>query len=1245
MKRRITALIIALCMVLMMMPMHAHATETEHIHSWHSSWSVDEESHWHICVSGSGCTEKGEYAAHNWDEYYQISCYTCFYSKPHTHTGGTATCTSRATCKLCGLLYGDTDPNSHKKSFYTSIDADAHKITCDCGTLVIEREEHAFVDWSDVPYCFMCGYEDQTPAHTHNWEWAYDRFGHWEKCFGCGESSTAAEDHLFDGNSDATCNKCGYTRFFTITTESMANATAGEAYSQSFSYSGNASGEVVWNATGLPNGLTINSSTGVVSGTPAMGGSYKVTISMEATGGGSASKDFNLTVAYGLAITTESMANATVGEAYSQSFSYSGNASGVVFWNATGLPNGLTINGGTGVVSGTPTMGGTYKVTISMGATGGGSASKDFNLTVGYGLAITTESMANATAGEAYSQSFSYSGSASGVVFWNAEGLPKGLSINSGTGVVSGTPTETGTYKVTIIMGATGGGSVSKEFNLTVTLPEGHEHSYSAATCTEPATCSCGMKIGDVDMNNHVGGTEIRGAMPADEFTEGYTGNTYCKGCKSLLSRGTTIPSTHKHSYSYDYGRDVHWKVCSSCQTITGREEHDWYIYNKDVARHYWRCDCGNQGWSNEHFDDNDTGLCDDCGHEMPHKHSWGEWTPSGDDIGKHIRICSTDSRHTETDICQDGIGEGEFCDVCGRDLHMHRYAWKYDTAVHWEECRCGDKKETVEHSFHTDSSHEFNYDETEHWYECVCGAKEAAAKHTWSLSGEHSFKCSDCDMEWSEGHLFERYLPSEYNPDKYHVKYCLGCDTMSPDVEPGKHIFELQFDQDGHWEECTDCRYAKEIITAHSLNEIVPSEGRDHYHDVYCAECDYIEKQDCTFNTYVGNEAGHWLICDLCAKAHPDGVVGDHVDEDINETCDICGESMKHTEHIYEWISTSGMYHKGTCACGSAIYGAHTDDDNDGKCDTCKTDVMGATQGKFGQISYIEYSPANENTNSGDISAEDYNMTDCDADQIFSGASRNGDAVYFIEDTMLGDAIFNAGTGYNYSPLYSQNIHIDGANGVVTLTARGASSYDENTKYLSVHILGDGTMQYAAAVRDGDSVKSKIHITETSPFIILAINEQPDMVITRSAFIQVLWTMEGSPETEYQAQFADIEQDAAYAMSVNWAAENGLLTIFDGETFEPDTALTREQLAAILHGYAIYRNADVSVGEDTNILSFEDAFEISEAAIPAVQWMCGAGLMQDEDGYILPHVELLCSEAWEMVSALSAMLPQNDVM
>ena len=65
---------------------------------------------------------------------------------------------------------------------------------------------------------------------------------------------------------------------------------------------------------------------------------------------------------------------------------------------------------------------------------------------------------------------------------------------------------------------------------------------------------------------------------------------------------------------------------------------------------------------------------------------------------------------------------------------------------------------------------------------------------------------------------------------------------------------------------------------------------------------------------------------------------------------------------------------------------------------------------------------------------------------------------------------------------------------------------------------------------------------------------------------------------------------------------------------------MTREQLVTILYRYAQYKKLDVSVGEDTNILSYDDAFDVSEWAIPAMQWACGSGIVNgiDKDGKLV---------------------------
>lgn len=120
-----------------------------------------------------------------------------------------------------------------------------------------------------------------------------------------------------------------------------------------------------------------------------------------------------------------------------------------------------------------------------------------------------------------------------------------------------------------------------------------------------------------------------------------------------------------------------------------------------------------------------------------------------------------------------------------------------------------------------------------------------------------------------------------------------------------------------------------------------------------------------------------------------------------------------------------------------------------------------------------------------------------------------------------------------------------------------------------------------------------------------------PDGSTTRAQLVTILWRLEGSPETTGAARFSDVAGGAWYTEAVRWAAGCGVVKGYDNGCFGPNDAVTREQMAAILYRYAQHKGYDVSAGKDTNILSFDDAFAVSEYAIPAMQWACGSGMVR----------------------------------
>lgn len=128
-----------------------------------------------------------------------------------------------------------------------------------------------------------------------------------------------------------------------------------------------------------------------------------------------------------------------------------------------------------------------------------------------------------------------------------------------------------------------------------------------------------------------------------------------------------------------------------------------------------------------------------------------------------------------------------------------------------------------------------------------------------------------------------------------------------------------------------------------------------------------------------------------------------------------------------------------------------------------------------------------------------------------------------------------------------------------------------------------------------------------------------PHATTSRGMIVTILWRLEGQPAAG-ACPFADVKAGSYYEQAIAWAAENGIVNGISATVFKPDSTITREQFATILYRYAKdYKGYDVSVGEDTNILSYADAFSISDYAFSALQWACGTGLMNGSGDALMP--------------------------
>ena len=120
----------------------------------------------------------------------------------------------------------------------------------------------------------------------------------------------------------------------------------------------------------------------------------------------------------------------------------------------------------------------------------------------------------------------------------------------------------------------------------------------------------------------------------------------------------------------------------------------------------------------------------------------------------------------------------------------------------------------------------------------------------------------------------------------------------------------------------------------------------------------------------------------------------------------------------------------------------------------------------------------------------------------------------------------------------------------------------------------------------------------------------------TRGMMATILWRMEGSPAPKGKNSFTDVEAGKWYADAITWTAENGIFAGYGKDKFGPDDPITREQLAAIFYRYADYKGYDLTV--KGNLDKFKDADKITDYAKTAMQWAVGSSLVKGKSGNLL---------------------------
>src|SRR6266571_3077779 len=240
-----------------------------------------------------------------------------------------------------------------------------------------------------------------------------------------------------------------------ITTSSLPAGQMGAAYQATLSASGGTT-PYSWSlASGsLPAGLSLNSTSGVISGTPSASGTSSFTVQVTDSASKAAQQPLSIAISGSSpAITTSSLPAGQMGTAYQATLAASGGTTPYSWSLASGsLPGGLSLNSTSGVISGTPSASGTSSFTVQVMDSASKAAQQALSIAIsGSSPAITTSSLPAGQMGAAYQATLSASGGTTPYSWSLASGsLPAGLSLNSASGVISGTPSASGTSSFTV---------------------------------------------------------------------------------------------------------------------------------------------------------------------------------------------------------------------------------------------------------------------------------------------------------------------------------------------------------------------------------------------------------------------------------------------------------------------------------------------------------------------------------------------------------------------------------------------------------------------------------------------------------------------------------------------------------------------------------------------------------------------------------------------------------------------------
>lgn len=264
---------------------------------------------------------------------------------------------------------------------------------------------------------------------------------------------------------------------FTIANTSLPGGTVGQSYSAALTATGG-NAPLTWSAVNLPPGLVMNSSSGIISGTPVTVGTYTAMVTVVDVVRASVAKQFTISITsvpQRLSITTNStLPIGQVGQNYVFALTATGGTTPYRWAAGQGFPSFFALNATTGTITGTPTTAGPFQFQIQVTDATNASTVTTFSITINPPplTIVTVAPLFNGILGTAYVQSFSATGGVTPYTWAITSGsAPAGLTLDPSTGNLQGTPQAVGTSTFTVQVTDKAATVVSQTYSITVSAP------------------------------------------------------------------------------------------------------------------------------------------------------------------------------------------------------------------------------------------------------------------------------------------------------------------------------------------------------------------------------------------------------------------------------------------------------------------------------------------------------------------------------------------------------------------------------------------------------------------------------------------------------------------------------------------------------------------------------------------------------------------------------------------------------